>query len=183
MSDVKLTRKYDNSLAIQQGREAIGDRKMGEKIDPKHMTPKEYYNFKLKVWDGIETREHKQNFTAWKWDDDEIIGVKVVRQTDIEALQARIDGLEKLTADIPNRRSKMKERRIQNVEDLAEERRKTKNQRRRANALGITMNKAEYTKSVEMQSRFIKGHIRMVAGYLLILSIWVTATLWFQIQH
>lgn len=62
--------KFDDS-AVRAGREKVGVRVVGEKVDPKHMTYKEYvhylcylFDFKIgKGWDGVEQNSYQYNWT------------------------------------------------------------------------------------------------------------------------
>ncbi|HAG52720.1 MAG TPA: hypothetical protein DCL21_02925, partial [Alphaproteobacteria bacterium] len=62
--------KFDDS-AVRAGREKVGVRVVGEKVDPQHMTYKEYvhylcylFDFKIgKGWDGIEQNKYQYNWT------------------------------------------------------------------------------------------------------------------------
>lgn len=65
--------KFDDSAA-KAGRQQIGNREVGVKVDPKHMTRKEYvhylchlFDFKIgTAWDGVEQNKYQQNWTAEK---------------------------------------------------------------------------------------------------------------------
>ncbi len=59
--------KCDDS-AKQQGREAVRERKQGEKIEPCYMTPKEYRNYKAGLWDGVERKKYRYNWTEFEWE-------------------------------------------------------------------------------------------------------------------
>lgn len=66
----KINFKFDDS-AIKTGRKNISVRVVGERVDPQHMTHKEYihylcylFDFKIgKGWDGIEKNSYQFNWT------------------------------------------------------------------------------------------------------------------------
>ena len=103
--DKKEFDSYDDS-AEQQGRKAIGERKLGVKVKTEHMTPKEYRNFKADIWDGIERRPYIQNWESWTWEAPEaqIKALRIVdkkpkviekRQSDRRVKSARVEHKER----------------------------------------------------------------------------------------
>lgn len=59
--------KIDRS-ALEQGRHIVSERTKGEKVEPKHMTPKEYRNFNAGLWDGIENKDYRYNWSPMEWE-------------------------------------------------------------------------------------------------------------------
>lgn len=59
--------KGDDS-ALQQGRKIIEERKQGKKVEPENMTPKEYRNFKVGLWDGVERKVYRYDWTPFAWE-------------------------------------------------------------------------------------------------------------------
>lgn len=120
--------KFDDS-AVRAGREKIGVRVVGEKVDPQHMTYKEYvhylcylFDFKIgKGWDGIEQNKYQYN-----WTPEESHNVETKEQAlsflGIEPLSKAPDGMEK----------RNKQRRNGSIDTRAsKEDRRTLKQRRR----------------------------------------------------
>lgn len=67
MKNSSSNMRYDDS-AERQGRERVSLRNHGDKVDLKHMTPKEYRNYTGGIWDGIERRDGIYNWTPYKFD-------------------------------------------------------------------------------------------------------------------
>lgn len=66
-SEPEDRRKKQDDTAEKQGRVRIGTRKVGKRVHPKFMTPKEYSNYCAGLWDGIETRENHNNYQEYDW--------------------------------------------------------------------------------------------------------------------
>lgn len=90
-------REHFDDSAVKQGRQATSLRKIGDKIDIKHMTPKEYKSFKFGLWDGVELRRDAYNWEAFKWNDETEVKTYVNRRIQHErrrrkeATKGRID--------------------------------------------------------------------------------------------
>lgn len=56
--------KQDKS-AEEQGRSPEHTRNVGDLINPMHMTPKEFKNYKNGLWDGIERFKNKYSYEPW----------------------------------------------------------------------------------------------------------------------
>lgn len=77
--------RFDDS-ALQQGRKALDRRNIGDVVDVKFMTYKEYQNYVSEIWDGVERRINRYNWTAWDWESDHFSErrKKSRRQDDVE---------------------------------------------------------------------------------------------------
>jgi len=60
-------REHVDISALKQGRQVVSDRKVGDLVNVKNMTPKEYRNYKISFWDGVETREGAKNWEEFEW--------------------------------------------------------------------------------------------------------------------
>jgi GGDEF domain-containing protein len=119
--------KRDDSAEVA-GRNIIGYRQIGDKVDPLNMTRKEYthflcrkFGFKVgKGWDGIEARHHRPN-----WSIDESHNVETLEDAakflELPLLPSAPDGVEKRKSI---RRSGQKDIRKKKVERRTKGRRK-----------------------------------------------------------
>ena len=90
----KRQKSFDDS-ALNQGRTAIGMRKVGKKVLEEHMTPKEHVNYMAGIWDGVETRKYIQNWSSWAWQKEDVEDFKVVEKSELKSLKEEVSNRRK----------------------------------------------------------------------------------------
>lgn len=109
--------RFDDSAKLQ-GREPIRERKYGEKIHPKHMTPKEYRNFEAGIWDGIETRKGLWDWTAWDWTTSKEVAPKSAKKTKPTVERRQVPDRRTKMAGYNGKNKRKKPRREDEMRDL-----------------------------------------------------------------